>query len=136
MDAFVVLIKAPPQTGKTSILQLAMMQLNWLQEQFPDYDIQMRFVSLLKGANLDEALRKSFPNPQDPFHGWDRVCQTPPSSGSGEWFGCHAKDGLLFDHIGLLSCMNNASNMCVIARFFAPSTPCWQGVRDSCNACA
>ena len=87
MHSFVMMIKAPPMSGKTALMQLAVTQREWLQSQFPEKDIEIGYVNMLKvppGADLDQALKCTFPDPEDMFHGWERVCQTPPPMAGGK----------------------------------------------------
>ena len=58
MESRAVLIKAPPQSGKTSLLQLVALQKDWLQGLacYKDVDIDLWFVSMLACTTLDQAL--------------------------------------------------------------------------------
>ena len=58
MKSGAVLIKAPPQSGKTSLLQLVVEQRDWLQglDEFKNFEIDICFVSMLACETLDEAL--------------------------------------------------------------------------------
>ena len=87
MATGVVLIKAPPQSGKTSLLQLVALQKDWLQGLAcnKDIDIDICFVSMLSCKTLDQALALKRPGCT-----WrDLLAESPaPSTAGGKmaWF--------------------------------------------------
>jgi len=83
LTARVVLIKAPPQTGKTSVLQLVEDELDWAST-YAGADIQLFYVTMLCQSDLSAALKAKYPVllPQ----GWDSfasMCKTPETSAAG-----------------------------------------------------
>lgn len=83
LDAGVVLIRAPPATGKTSVIQLMEEELDWASNH-AGTDIQLYYVSMLGQSTLNAALREKYP---DVFpHGWRSfadMCKTPDTSAAG-----------------------------------------------------
>jgi hypothetical protein len=81
LQAGVLQLQAPRQSGKTSTLQLATRQLPWLQKQHPGLKIQLIAVSMLPKETLDNALERSYPG-RFPG-GWRSLISKPPFTGTG-----------------------------------------------------
>jgi hypothetical protein len=104
MDFGIVLIKAPPQAGKTSTLQLAAMQMGWLQEEYPSFRMEVYVVTMLGHATLDDAVRKQHPMFQG---GWHDIMASPPTSCAGEHFNVFS---LVVPYMHANSLLTNPSN--------------------------